>query len=701
MFNGSDLSWQVVLSLLIPAGLVVFLIAWFLTKLAEKRARFLLRYPTYYGGDEKGQSHRLIPRKEGGKERDPAKEILDWIKSHQSFLILSGEGGIGKTRAVIDVARKRRMRIEWINLKEYRGREETLLKGLEEVIQNRRVYVFEDYQEFRECYGKVLDIIRKKTARLITVTRDPLTPREELKNRGEAPFEIRLGKMENIREMLPIEDPLLLSHIVRISEGIPAIAKMALRQVERTGSIMGMEEPGGFLDSLYHPLEKRNPEILPLLGKMALLRGMEEGWISDGEGKFTKQIQEIMAMGNLQKENGVYRIVPNILNDYIARKIYFEPEMSPELSATINEFLLTKSKEILTTLIQLNKKKGTALLLERAKVLDARTVIDLGMAAYEGFKDIDLVVKNLGNFWNRVWELEDPNPYNAIAILLHRNLGEWEMAEKCWRKALLLYQGIEDEKGMAQSYHNLGIVFLTKGEWEKADEFYRKSLFIREKLGDRRGAGETYNNLGNLYRQKGRLEKALEFYNKSIGIFEKLEDIHGIGQTYCNLGNLHRQLGNFEEAGRYYTKSLEIFEKMGDTYGMARTYGNLGIVYRRKGNWEKAVQLYEKDLSLSERVGDVRGMAQTYNNLGIIYRQKGLFEKALRFYEKSNALSEKLGDPVGMAQTQGNMGILLKKLGRQDEAEEKLLKACEILKRLGDHGEAEIFYQHLQELIEK
>jgi tetratricopeptide (TPR) repeat protein len=701
MFDGPEISWWGVIRLLVPLGFLIFLIGWILTKIAQKRAKCLLTYPEYYGEEMERHKHRFILRREEGEEKDIVKEILEWIEGEQNFLILAGEGGIGKSRACIEAAKKRKVRLQWINLRGYQGKEEILEKGLEEVLQKRKSYVFENCEEQQESFGKISDIILKKKAKLITITREPGLLIEELERRSESPLLISLGKMENLSDMIPFHDPILHSQIAKISEGIPAITRMAIEQFQTSGTLRGIEDRYGLLNSVYLTIQKRMPDLLPLLGKMALVKSIPEKYIQNKYEKDLSSIRKIMSAGQIVREKGEYRIQPESLSDYIAREIYFEPEISPRFESTIEEFLESKARNILTTIIHLGRKDAAGIVLKKSKQLSAKLVIELGLTAYEGFKDRELIVKYLGEFWNRVWELKDPDDYNAVAILLHRSLGEWEKAETCWNRALELYGTAHDEGGLAQTYHNLGIVYQNKGEWERSNQYYGKSLRIKEKLGDSRGMGQTFNNLGNIYRQIGNFEKAQEFYEKSLGIFDDLEDIHGVGQTYCNLGNIFRQKGEFEHALNFYEKSLEIFEKLGDSHGMAQTYGNIGIIYRRKGNWNKAIRFNEKDLAISEKLGDIHGMAQAYNNLGIVYRQKGNFEKALEFYEKSFSISRKLGDPHGMGQTQGNMGILYKKQGKLEEAEEQLLKACEILKKVGAQNDAGIFFQHLQDLISR
>jgi tetratricopeptide (TPR) repeat protein len=271
---------------------------------------------------------------------------------------------------------------------------------------------------------------------------------------------------------------------------------------------------------------------------------------------------------------------------------------------------------------------------------------------------------------------------SAMAIITAKSAG-WDEAITLFEEAADLYRLAGNEKGLAGTYNNLGLVYADKGEWERAIEFYQNALQTMERLGDIHGMAGTFGNLGSVYADKGEWERAIEFYQKSLETKERVGDIYGMAQTYNNLGIVYLQKGEWERAIEFYQKSLETKERVGDIHGMAQTYNNLGLVYADKGEWERAIEFYQKSLETKERVGDIHGMAGTYGNLGNVYAGKGEWERAIEFYQKSLETKERLGDIHGMAATRANVGLLYMRTGRVEEAKPLLARAYLVLAELG------------------
>jgi tetratricopeptide (TPR) repeat protein len=277
--------------------------------------------------------------------------------------------------------------------------------------------------------------------------------------------------------------------------------------------------------------------------------------------------------------------------------------------------------------------------------------------------------------------------------------GEVEVAETIWRgkisdeeiqsyeRALAEFQERGDEREVAKTLGQLGILYYRRYEWDRAIEYCKKSMETFEDLDDHHGLAATYNNLGLVYTHNGKWDRAIEYYEKNMEISEALGDQHGLAQTYNNLGAVYTYKGEWDRAIEYCEKGMEISEALGDQHGIALTYGNLGNVYTRRGEWDRAIDYHEKDMEISEALGDQHGLAQTYNNLGVAYTYKGEWDRAIDYHKKRMEISEALGDQHGLAQTYNNLGLVYANTGEWDRAIEYYEKSMEIKKTLGDqHG---------------
>ncbi len=91
----------------------------------------------------------------------------------------------------------------------------------------------------------------------------------------------------------------------------------------------------------------------------------------------------------------------------------------------------------------------------------------------------------------------------------YRNVSK-EKAIEYGNKAIELGAKLGFNKGVAQGYNDLGIIYYDKMDYKQALEQYGKSKTIREKTGDKKGVAAIYNKIGVLYQRKGEFINALE-----------------------------------------------------------------------------------------------------------------------------------------------------------------------------------------------
>ena len=87
------------------------------------------------------------------------------------------------------------------------------------------------------------------------------------------------------------------------------------------------------------------------------------------------------------------------------------------------------------------------------------------------------------------------------------SLGQYDKAEECLQKALIITAEIGDKKGEAICYGNQGVLLQSLGQNEKAKEYLHKALVIRTEIGDREGEAADYGNLGTVFDSLGQYGK--------------------------------------------------------------------------------------------------------------------------------------------------------------------------------------------------
>ena len=124
--------------------------------------------------------------------------------------------------------------------------------------------------------------------------------------------------------------------------------------------------------------------------------------------------------------------------------------------------------------------------------------------------------------------------------------------------------------------NDTGIIARKSAAWDEAITFYEEATKQYKSINDERGMAQTYNNLGSVYARKGEWDRAIAMYEQSLETMERVGDIHGMAQTYGNLGNFHQAQGDSERAAWYMARAYVIFAQLGAAPG-AQQAGRLLI----------------------------------------------------------------------------------------------------------------------------
>ena len=215
---------------------------------------------------------------------------------------------------------------------------------------------------------------------------------------------------------------------------------------------------------------------------------------------------------------------------------------------------------------------------------------------------------------------------SRLQTLLVDHLGRAKEAEKPCRRALELYQRLDDEMPgqyrhrLASGHEDLGRVLSRTGRYVEAKQTLRQAIPIRQKLVDesptiesRQALAVAYCGLAEPLRGMGQLREAVEAYHDAIQVMEKLlQDFPGghrilLAIFYKELGNTLMAIGNSSDAEKAYLQAITVSEQLNrehpyDAYyrfQLASSYLGLaaaktGRLHEAEEACRKAVELYDK-----------------------------------------------------------------------------------------------------------
>jgi tetratricopeptide (TPR) repeat protein len=296
-------------------------------------------------------------------------------------------------------------------------------------------------------------------------------------------------------------------------------------------------------------------------------------------------------------------------------------------------------------------------------------------------------------YWNLSKELyEQILPYveyqrrsYCLIILgaLHRDLGNWDLAEKSFKDALAIAEAEENKSGMAYSWAWLGYIERNRGNWDEAEKLYRQSLEVETELGDRSGMATSWGLLGNIERNRGNWDEAEKLYRQSLALRTELGDRQGMASSWGVLGDIERNRRNWDEAEKLYRQSLEVETELGDRSGMATSWALLGNIERNRGNWDEAEKLYRQSLEMMTELGDRQGIATSICCLGENEIGRGNLDTAEQLLTEALGKMQKLGMTWHIAEANYYFARLQRKRGNTEVAQQHYDTAHQIFQQLG------------------
>lgn len=215
-----------------------------------------------------------------------------------------------------------------------------------------------------------------------------------------------------------------------------------------------------------------------------------------------------------------------------------------------------------------------------------------------------------------------------------------------WLQAALAASAGRSDAAVAKALVGIGAIALSQGDYQQAEAFLKKGVALHRRFGDTRDLAGALNNLGNVALHQGRYEEATPLYEESLILWRKEGEKYGVEGPLGNLGNLALYRGDYERARLLYEESLELAREVGDKQGVALALGNLGAVAIHQQDYRRAMNLQAEGLALAQELGDMEGVAYGLEMMATAADAQGQVRRAARLWGTAEVLRESIGAPL-------------------------------------------------------
>lgn len=279
-------------------------------------------------------------------------------------------------------------------------------------------------------------------------------------------------------------------------------------------------------------------------------------------------------------------------------------------------------------------------------------------AAEVGFDELcwDLAVTSVTLFESE-YHVDDWRKTHQVALDVTRRMGNlrgqaailWSLgnlalrervhdAEHYLKRALDIFEEIDDTHGRALVVANLGFVDRVRGNHRRALRRFEESLSVFRTVGDRVSEVDALTNIAMLRQDGGRPDQALELLGQALAICRSLRAPRLVAQTEYRLGEFFLQNDDLDRAEQTFRLVLQLVRDERDHVGEAYALQSLGAVHTRQQQHALAENRLSAALSLSRRLGDNMVLGRVLIAYAEFYLERGEPESAISQIDEALAV---------------------------------------------------------------
>lgn len=236
-------------------------------------------------------------------------------------------------------------------------------------------------------------------------------------------------------------------------------------------------------------------------------------------------------------------------------------------------------------------------------------------------------------------ERETAEILNRLGIL-YRKLSDFKASLKKFDEGLEVAKKYNNNVALANIYMNKANTLNECAQYDEAISMHLESIRIKEKLKDERGLAQSYNNLGSVYTSTGDYKEALHYFQLTKALNEKagINNKTSLALAYSNLANGFAKLKQYDSVEYYFNKSLLLFKETAEKPGLALVYNDMGAYFLDTKQYSKALDYLQQALAIRKGSNLVYDEASTRNSIGVVLGKMNRSKEAEDYLLQSLAL---------------------------------------------------------------
>jgi predicted ATPase/DNA-binding SARP family transcriptional activator len=197
-----------------------------------------------------------------------------------------------------------------------------------------------------------------------------------------------------------------------------------------------------------------------------------------------------------------------------------------------------------------------------------------------------------------------------------------------------------DTSVRAKALEGLCVILRKQGRFEDATAVGKESAALWRESGDGVRLARSLNDLGLAEMASGHYDEACSALEESAALARRLGDEASLADALQRLGNLRQHEGDYNAARPLHDESLELHRRVGDAHGEARSVFGLALTALKQGEAGIACSLFSQTLVLGNAIRDVYIVMWSLEGLAAVAAQEGDSVRAARLLGAAAAMRE-------------------------------------------------------------
>ena len=194
--------------------------------------------------------------------------------------------------------------------------------------------------------------------------------------------------------------------------------------------------------------------------------------------------------------------------------------------------------------------------------------------------------------------------YQSLStIFMYKN--EYKKSLDYANLALKVSISLNNSYMIGWSFARIANTNLETNNYEEAELNYRKSIINFEKIKDQKSKSVIINNLGLFYKKTKRYEEAEALYLEAYKVSKAINYIDLKAYIEMELGDLYRVEKKYEKSEIYFQLALKNEKKADYILLTESLYDNMHKLYKETGNYSKSLFYFEKYVHLTDSLNTI------------------------------------------------------------------------------------------------